>query len=104
MGRMARRRPPRGQVYLGGAFTGSRHDAVLRLRWLLSVDAGWVELEQGLIYRRGAGESESSKRRPPVPISPRLAAHLRRWKREFTTYGAIGSRFRLSPSTRDTQE
>jgi integrase len=61
-------------------YTGSRHDAVLRLRWLPSVDAGWVDLEQGLIYRKGIGESESSKRRPPVPISPRLAAHLRRWK------------------------
>jgi integrase len=60
-------------------YTGSRHDAVLRLRWLPSVDAGWVDLERGLIYRKGAGESESSKRRPPVPISPRLAAHLRRW-------------------------
>jgi integrase len=61
-------------------YTGTRHDAILRLRWLPSVDVGWVDLEAGLIYRRGAGESESSKRRPPVPISPRLAAHLRRWK------------------------
>jgi integrase len=65
-----------------GLYTGTRHDAILRLRWLPSVDAGWIDLEQGLIYRRGAGESESSKRRPPVPISPRLAAHLRRWKTE----------------------
>ena len=63
-----------------GLYTGTRHDAILRLRWLPSVDAGWIDLDAGLIYRRGAGESESSKRRPPVPISPRLAAHLRRWK------------------------
>jgi integrase len=63
-----------------GLYTGTRHDAILRLRWLPSVDAGWVDLEAGLIYRRGSGESESSKRRPLVPISPRLAAHLRRWK------------------------
>jgi integrase len=67
-----------------GLYTGTRHDAILRLRWLPSVDAGWVDLEAGLIYRRGAGESESSKRRPPVPISPRLAAHLKRWKANAT--------------------
>ena len=67
-----------------GLYTGTRHDAILRLRWLPSVDAGWVDLEHGLVYRRGAGESQSSKRRPPVPISPRLAAHLRRWESNWS--------------------
>jgi integrase len=69
-----------------GLYTGTRHDAILRLRWVPSVDAGWVDLEAGLIYRKGEGESNSSKRRPPVPISPRLAAHLRRWKSESGAY------------------
>jgi integrase len=67
-------------------YTGGRHDAVVRLRWLPSVDAGWVDLDQELIFRKGAGESESSKRRPPVAISPRLAAHLRRWQTEGGAY------------------
>jgi integrase len=69
-----------------GLYTGTRHDALLKLRWLPSTDGGWVDLEHALIYRRGDGEAESSKRRPPVPISPRLAAHLRRWKAEGGTY------------------
>jgi hypothetical protein len=66
-------------------YTGSRH-AVLKLRWVPSIDAGWVDLDQGVIYRKGRAESQSSKRRSPVPISPRLAAHLRRWKAEGGIY------------------
>jgi integrase len=45
-------------------YTGSRHDAVLKLRWVPSIDAGWVDLDQGVIYRKGRAESQSSKRRP----------------------------------------
>lgn len=67
-------------------YTGTRHDAVLRLRWQPSTSGGWVDLERGIIFRRGVREAESTKRRTPVPISPRLAAHLRRWKRTGLTH------------------
>lgn len=67
-------------------YTGSRHDAIMRLRWLPSSDAGWADLEEGLIFRKGFVETESSKRRPPVPISDRLLAHMRRWRKEGGAY------------------
>jgi integrase len=69
-----------------GLYTGTRHDAILKLRWLPATDGGWIDLEAGLIYRRGDGEADSSKRRPPVPISARLGAHLRRWRAKGGAY------------------
>jgi integrase len=67
-------------------YTGTRKEAILGLRYMPSTTSGWVDLDAGLIYRRGIGEAESSKRRTPVPISKRLAAHLRRWKKEGGSY------------------
>jgi len=48
-------------------YTGTRHDAVLRLRWKPNTEGGWVDLDSGVMYRRGFGASESAKRRPPLP-------------------------------------
>jgi integrase len=42
---------------------------------------GWVDLERRLIWRKADAQTETDKRRPPVGISQRLAAHLRRWRR-----------------------
>lgn len=64
-----------------GIYTGTRPDAILRLRWIPNTQGGWIDLERGLIYRRGVGQAETTKRRTPLPISDRLAAHLRRWSR-----------------------
>jgi integrase len=61
-----------------GLYTGTRHDAILRLRWTPSIDAGWIDLPRGLIYRRGDDERRTSKRRPPVPIPQKLAGHFHR--------------------------
>ncbi|ACL58706.1 tyrosine-type recombinase/integrase [Methylobacterium nodulans] len=78
-------------------YTGTRHDAVLRLRWTPSTDSGWIDLDRGVIYRKGSGEKQTSKRRTPVPISNRLLPHLRRWRRSSTTHaveyagGPVGS-------------
>ena len=33
------------------------------------------------MYRRPAAQAETKKRTPPVPVPPRLLAHLRRWER-----------------------
>ena len=43
---------------------------------------GHVDTEAGLMFRRAAGQAETKKRTPPVPINPRLRAHLRRWERK----------------------
>jgi integrase len=61
-------------------YTGTRHDALLRLQWLPNVDGGWIDLDAQVLYRRPAGAIESAKRRPPLPLPPRLLPHLRRWR------------------------
>jgi integrase len=67
-------------------YTGSRHEAVLSLRWGVNSEGGWVDLDHRVIYRRGAGERETAKRQTPVPISDRLAGHLRRWRAASLTH------------------
>lgn len=64
-----------------GLYTGSRADVIKRLRWTESLTDPWVDLDAGIIYRRGRGETESrTKRRPLVKLPGRLLTHLRRWK------------------------
>jgi integrase len=46
-----------------------------------TIGRGYVDVDRGLFYRRAAGERETKKRKPPVPLPPRLLAHLRRWQR-----------------------
>lgn len=62
-------------------YTGTRLQATLRLRWTPSIDGGWIDLDRAMIYRKGSREAQTNKRRTPAPISGRLMAHLRRWKR-----------------------
>ena len=62
-------------------YTGTRTDAILRLRFMPHVNGGHVDCERGVMYRRAAGEAETKKRTPPAPIPPRLLTHLRRWER-----------------------
>lgn len=65
-----------------GLYTGSRSDVIKRLRWTESLTDPWVDLEAGIIYRRGKGETESrTKRRPLVKLPHRLLAHMRRWQK-----------------------
>jgi len=59
-------------------YTGTRPGAVLGLKKLPSTDSGWIDLETGMLHRRGTGARETNKRQPPVPLPPALLAHLRR--------------------------
>lgn len=63
-----------------GLYTGTRHDAMLRLQWMPNTLGGWIDIEAGVLYRRPAGAVDSAKRRPPIPLPPRLMPHLRRWR------------------------
>jgi integrase len=64
-----------------GLYTGSRSDVIKRLCWSESLHDPWVDLDAGIIYRRGRGEQESrTKRRPLVKLPNRLLAHMRRWQ------------------------
>ena len=65
---------------LMGLYTGTRHSAMRMLLWEESLNQAWVDLDKGIIYRRGRGEKETNKRRPVVRLPPRLLAHMRRWR------------------------
>ena len=63
-------------------YTGSRSAVILDLSWERSAASAWVDLEKGVLFRRGAEERERrNKRRPPAKLPPRLLALLRRWRR-----------------------
>lgn len=61
-------------------YTGTRAGAICSASW------DQFDMDAGIFYRRPEGEAErANKRRPPVPIPPRLLPHLRRWKRRTNT-------------------
>ena len=64
-----------------GLYTGTRHRAILGLNWNPGIGGGWPDLENGVLYRKGIGATETKKRQPPMRLPPRLLAHLARWKR-----------------------
>jgi hypothetical protein len=49
-------------------------------RWTSSTSSGYVDLETGVLHRRGRGERETNKRRGAVRLTRGLLAHLRRWR------------------------
>ena len=71
---------------LVGLYTGTRSDAILGLRFMPNTEGGWVDTESGMMYRRAAGQAETKKRTPPIPIPRPLLAHLRRWERNGARY------------------
>lgn len=64
-----------------GLYTGTRRDAILALGWEPHPGGGWIDLEAGVLYRRG-GRAETKKRQPPARLPGKLLAHCRRWKRQ----------------------
>lgn len=78
--RKARKTPHLSRFILIGLYTGTRSGAILKLSWMPSTEGGHVDLERGVLFRRGEGQSETKKRQPPVRIPERLLAHMRRWK------------------------
>lgn len=76
----ARGMPHLRRFILIGLYTGTRSGAILGLKWLPSIDSGWIDLEAGVMHRAGASQRRTKKRQPPAKLPPRLAAHLRRWK------------------------
>lgn len=61
-------------------YTGTRKDAILRLGFLPNTAGGWIDVDQGVLHRRGEKERETKKRRPPMRLSRKLLGHCRRWR------------------------
>jgi integrase len=64
-----------------GLYTGTRHSAILGLRWQPNDVGGWVDLSRGVLHRRGRNVEESTKRQPPARLGRRITVHLSRWQR-----------------------
>jgi integrase len=81
-------RATRSSVYLPlfillALYTGARKQAILSLRW------PQIDLERGLIDFNPPGRVQSKKRRPIVPISPRLLTFLRHARRRGSDLGYV---------------
>jgi integrase len=63
-----------------GLYTGTRAGAIAAASPERGQGRSFVNLENGIFYRLPEGHRITKKRQPPVPIPPRLLAHLRRWK------------------------
>jgi len=62
-------------------YTGTRAGAICGAALEPTYGRGWIDLDQGVFYRRATGRQETKKRQPPVRVPSRLLAHLRRWAR-----------------------
>jgi integrase len=83
----ARRQEHLKRFILIGLYSGTRSEAIRSLRWLPSLDAGYFDLDRTVLHRRGAGEEETTKRRPPAKIHRRLRPFLRRWQANDLGHG-----------------
>jgi integrase len=63
-----------------GIYSGTRAGAIASASPVAAIGRSFVDLDRGVFYRRAEGRQETNKRQPPMPIPPRLLAHLRRWK------------------------
>ncbi len=63
-----------------GLYTGTRAGAIATASPFRAEGKSFIDLENGIFYRLASGKRATKKRQPPVPIPPRLLAHLRRWK------------------------
>ncbi len=64
-----------------GLYTGTRASAIAAASPIAAIGRSFVDLERGIFYRLAEGARPTRKRQPPVPLPPRLLAHLRRWHR-----------------------
>ncbi len=70
-----------------GLYTGTRSGPILSLRWMRSPQDGSIDIERGLLYRRGTQAKQTKKRQPPARLHWRLLPHLRRWHATDTAQG-----------------
>ncbi len=81
-GRPTDRRPTRhvAKFVITGVATCSRSARIYEASYAAEVGRPWVDLAGGVFYRSAPDERVAhNKRAPPITISPRLQASMRRW-------------------------
>lgn len=74
--RAAMKHPHLYRFVILGLKTGSRSGVILDLQW------DWIDLNQGVMSRRGVGDMEAAnKRKPPVRLGRSLVRLMKRWKK-----------------------
>lgn len=68
-------------------YTGTRPGAVLKLQWSPNSTGGWIDVENGRLYRKPSRQVETKKRQPSSAIHRKLLPHLRRWRAQDTAKG-----------------
>lgn len=63
-------------------YTGRRKTAITRLKWMPSLDSGWVDLDSGVIHFLGKAEAETKKRKGMVKMPGTLHAEMKTWAQE----------------------
>ena len=62
-------------------YTGTRKSATLSLRIdQPSTSGGWIDTDQGVIYRNPQGRTQTNKRQTPARLPRQALAHVKRWK------------------------
>ena len=72
-----------------GLYTGTRAGAIAAASPLRRPGRAWIDLDNGIFYRRAIGSRGKRKPQPPAPIPERLLAHLRRWHRLGLVEGVL---------------
>lgn len=62
-----------------GLYTGSRASSIAAASPEYRPGHAWVDLEEGIYYRREIGRKPTKKKQTPVRLPRRLLAHMRRW-------------------------
>jgi integrase len=64
---------------LVGLYSGTRASAICSAALSKREGSGYVDLENGVFYRRRVGVAETNKRQPSIRMPDRLVAHMKRW-------------------------
>ena len=62
-----------------GLYSGTRASAIVTASPIAAPDRSFVDLNRGIFYRLPQGQAATNKRQPPMPLPPRLLAHMHRW-------------------------
>lgn len=72
---VARKTPHLARFFVIGWYTGSRRGVIAGTKWSM------IDFKTETMQRKEHGHVETKKRAPPLRMSGRLMAHLKRWRR-----------------------